>query len=112
MWVPISTFSRLLDNSVAPPPPAMTTIFTELPIVDLAPLSTGAPTEEDLRALATQLHDVFATVGFAYLVNAPLSWKERAVFDIAREFFSMSPEEKMKLAKKTFRKDHPNTYRG
>lgn len=31
---------------------------------------------------------------------------------MAREFFSMSEAEKMKLAKKTFRKENSNTYRG
>lgn len=90
----------------------MTTTFTELPIVDLAPLKGESPSEAELQSLAKQLHDVFSTVGFAYLVNAPLSLKEGAVFDIAREFFNMSSEEKMKLAKQTFRKHHRNTYRG
>lgn len=90
----------------------MTTTFTELPVVDLAPLRSINPSEAELDALAGRLHDVFSTVGFAYLKNAPLSLNEDAVFDIAREFFAMSEADKMQLAKRSFRNDNHNTYRG
>lgn len=90
----------------------MTTTFTELPIVDLSVLHAETPSETGLKALSAQLYSVFATTGFAYLTNAPLSFKEDDVFGLAREFFALPDEEKMKLAKRTFRKEHPNTYRG
>lgn len=91
----------------------MTTSFSSLPIVDLSPLSSpSGPTPTQLSALSKQLHDVFATTGFAYLVNAPLSFSHDEVFSLAKEFFTMLEEEKMKLAKKTFRKENENTYRG
>lgn len=90
----------------------MTTSFTSLPIVDLAPLSSECASEEDLLQLSARLHDVFATVGFAYLINAPLSFNHNDVFGMAKEFFRLPEEEKMAVAKKTFRKTNTNTYRG
>lgn len=90
----------------------MTTLFTSLPIVDLAALSSDCATEDDLLQLSTRLHEVFATVGFAYLVNAPLSFGHDDVFGMAREFFRLPEEVKMSVAKKTFRKTNANTYRG
>lgn len=90
----------------------MTTNFTSLPIVDLAPLSSANPTELELKLLADRLHDVFATVGFAYLVNHPLTFSHDDVFRLAREFFEMRDGEKMSVAKKTFTKSNKNTYRG
>jgi len=90
----------------------MTTQFTQLPIVDLSPLHAATPSPNDLERLARELHSVFSTVGFAYLTNVPLSLPEDAVFGLARGFFAMPEEEKMKLAKQTFRKQHSNTYRG
>jgi isopenicillin N synthase-like dioxygenase len=91
----------------------MSTTFSSLPIVDLAPLGTpSGPTNTELTNLSRQLYDVFATTGFAYLVNTPLSFSHADVFGLALEFFNLSDEEKMKLAKKTFRKENINTYRG
>lgn len=97
----------------------MTTNFTSLPIIDLAALSRGSSSAEplpdaadDLAALARQLHDVFETVGFAYLVNCPLSFTHDEVFGLARAFFDLPREEKMSVAKKTFRPGNRNTYRG
>ncbi|KAJ5717945.1 Gibberellin 20-oxidase [Penicillium malachiteum] len=91
----------------------MTTTFSSLPIVDVGPLGApGGASEEELTALSKRLYDVFATTGFAYLVNVPLSYNHETVFDISREFFALPEEEKMKLAKRSFRRDHHNTYRG
>ncbi|KAB8611447.1 hypothetical protein FH972_025952 [Carpinus fangiana] len=90
----------------------MTTNFTALPIVDLAPLSSPNPDPKDVQALADQLHEVFKTVGFAYLINAPISFSHQDVFGTAKEFFSIPHKEKMKLAKRTFRGENVNTYRG
>ncbi|OJD12121.1 hypothetical protein ACJ73_09406 [Blastomyces percursus] len=91
----------------------MATTFSALPIVDLSPLKSshelGAEQQKDL---AIQLYNVFATTGFAYLVNHPLSFDHQALFDVSRDFFALPTEEKMKLAKRSFRKEHRNTYRG
>lgn len=91
----------------------MTTTFSSLPIVDLSPLSLSAvPTSDQLSILSKQLYTVFATTGFAYLTNPPLSFAHEDVFGLARGFFSMPETEKMNLAKKTFKRENANTYRG
>ncbi|KAI9835018.1 MAG: hypothetical protein M1837_003973 [Sclerophora amabilis] len=90
----------------------MATTFSSLPIVDLAPLHSQCPTSDELCALSRQLYDVFATTGFAYLINAPLSYSHDDVFGLAKEVFRMEDAEKRKLAKRTFRKENSNTYRG
>lgn len=90
----------------------MTTSFSSLPVVDLSILSSPQPSEQDLQALSTQLYDVFATTGFAYLINAPLSFDHEDVFELAGDFFSMNEAQKLQLAKKTFVKSNKNTYRG
>ena len=90
----------------------MTTSFTSLPIVDLAPLSSDCASEEQLRELSSKLHEVFATVGFAYLINVPLSFDHKDVFGLAKEFFALPEEAKMGVAKRTFRRSNKNTYRG
>lgn len=90
----------------------MTTSFTKLPIVDLSILSTSDPDVDSLGLLSKQLYDVFATTGFAYLINSPLTFSHDEVFSIARDFFGLDPVEKMKLAKKTFVRQNNNTYRG
>ncbi len=83
-----------------------------LPIIDLTSLNVLEPSGEELAALSKKLGDVFETVGFAYLVNAPLNFDHGDVFGMAEEFFDMPEEEKLKLAKKSFRKENGNTYRG
>ena len=90
----------------------MTTSFKELPIVDLAPLSAESVTEEELHALSAQLHEAFAQVGFAYLLNPPLSFSHDDVFGMAKEFFALPDDSKMSVAKRTFRRSNKNTYRG
>lgn len=91
----------------------MTTTFSSLPVVDVAPLgSPSGPSTEAATALSQRLYEVFATTGFAYLTNVPLSFNHADVFQLSREFFALPEEEKMKLAKRSFRRDHQNTYRG
>lgn len=90
----------------------MTTSFTSLPIVDLAPLTSDSATEDELRALSSRLDEVFSTVGFAYLVNVPLTFGHEDVFNIAKSFFSLPENVKMDVAKRTFRRSNKNTYRG
>ena len=95
----------------------MATSFTSLPVVDLAPLKSTAavnltPASPEISSLANQLHDVFATSGFAYLTNLPLSFTHDDVFELSKQFFSLPEDEKMRIAKKTFMKGNENTYRG
>lgn len=89
----------------------MSTDFSSLPVVDLAALGLSAPPKEVIH-VSQELHRVFSTTGFAYLINAPLSMSHDEVFGLARDFFEIPEEEKMKMAKKTFRRANSNTYRG
>jgi hypothetical protein len=91
---------------------SMATTFSSLPIVDLTPLKSPSPAPADLDSLSQRLHDVFATTGFAYLVNTPLSFNHADVFSMAESFFALPDDEKMKLAKRSFRGENRNTYRG
>ena len=100
----------------------MATNFTSLPVIDLAPLAVAIAEEKDEKtekdlgvdvgSIGKRLCDVFETAGFAYLVNSPLSFSHDEVFGLAREFFELSLEEKMTVAKRTFRPQNKNTYRG
>lgn len=91
----------------------MATAFSSLPILDIGILGSPAvPSDRELAALGKQLYEIFATTGFAYLVNAPLSFGHDEVFQIAREFFALSGSKKMEVAKRSFRAGNGNTYRG
>ncbi|KAJ4351242.1 uncharacterized protein N0V89_006581 [Didymosphaeria variabile] len=90
----------------------MSTNFSSLPVVDVSALGASGASTQDTTELSQKLYDVFATTGFAYLVNAPLSFNHDEVFDLTREFFALPQDRKMKLAKKSFRPGHYNTYRG
>jgi isopenicillin N synthase-like dioxygenase len=90
----------------------MTTSFSSLPIVDLSLLSSTSPSTTQLKALSDQLSTVFATTGFAYLINPPLSFTHDDLFALSDQFFRLSPADKLAIAKKTFVKENPNTYRG
>ncbi|KAI8632209.1 Clavaminate synthase-like protein [Xylariaceae sp. FL1651] len=92
----------------------MTTSFSSVPIVDLGALKLdGAPlSPSEEQRISTQLYDIFATTGFAYLINTPLSFSHDEVFGLAKEFFGLPLEEKMAIAKKTFQPLNANTYRG
>lgn len=87
----------------------MTASFSSLPIIDLSQLNDSP---QSVQTLSQQLHDVFATTGFAYLVNPPLSFSPNEVFAITREFFLLPEKQKMKLAKRSFQPENKNTYRG
>jgi isopenicillin N synthase-like dioxygenase len=91
----------------------MTTTFSCLPVVDVGPLgSPSGASPEEQAALSKRLYEVFATTGFAYLTNVPLSFNHEDVFNLAHEFFALPEDQKMNLAKRSFRRDHENTYRG
>ena len=90
----------------------MSTSFSSLPVVDVGALKDPKVRTKDIAQLSQQLHDVFATTGFAYLINPPLSFDHEEIFEVSREFFAMPLDQKMKLAKKSFRPTHTSTYRG
>lgn len=94
----------------------MATSFTSLPVIDVGALkdkhqilSSNSP---EILSLAKQLSNAFATSGFAYLTNLPLSFTHDDVFGLSKQFFTLPMEEKMKLGKKSFVKGNENTYRG
>ncbi|PWY96127.1 putative iron/ascorbate oxidoreductase [Aspergillus sclerotioniger CBS 115572] len=88
----------------------MATTFALLPIIDISALRDHPP--EQLPELSQRLYHIFTTTGFAYLINCPLSFTHDEVFSMARDFFSLPLEEKMNLAKKSFRPQNKNAYRG
>lgn len=90
----------------------MSTSFSSLPVVDVGALKDPNVPSEDIAQLSQKLYDVFATTGFAYLINPPLTFDHEEIFELSREFFAMPLDQKMKLAKKSFRPTHANTYRG
>lgn len=91
----------------------MTTAFSSLPVVDVKLLSSSTgPSLEEEAALSKHLYDVFATTGFAYLTNTPLSFTHEEVFNLSRQFFALPTDQKMQLAKRSFSKGNLNTYRG
>ncbi|KAL2039710.1 hypothetical protein N7G274_007569 [Stereocaulon virgatum] len=83
-----------------------------LPIIDLMPLSSPEPTIDALTALSQSLSTALSTTGFAYLINAPLTFTHADIFALAHDFFSLPEEEKLSVAKKTFVPQNTNTYRG
>lgn len=90
----------------------MSTTFSSLPVVDVSALKYPDSSTRDLKSLSQRLYDVFATTGFAYLVNTPLSFNHADVFSLTESFFALPEDQKMELAKKSFRKENSNTYRG
>ncbi|EMC98243.1 hypothetical protein BAUCODRAFT_418564 [Baudoinia panamericana UAMH 10762] len=90
----------------------MTTAFSTLPIVDVGVLSEVQPKAQDVLVLTQKLYDVFTTVGFAYLVNAPLTFTHADIFGLASDFFRLEETEKLRLATKTSVPSNSNTYRG
>ena len=90
----------------------MATTFSALPIIDLSPLSSPTSSQDELLNLSKDLYSVFATTGFAYLTNSPISFSHEDVLNLSADFFAMDSEEKMSLAKETFKPKNNNSYRG
>lgn len=91
----------------------MTTKFSSLPVVDVGLLASPIGTYPEAEAaLSKRLYEVFATTGFAYLTDIPLSFKHEDVFNLSRQFFALPIDQKMMLARRSFNKDNENTYRG
>lgn len=83
-----------------------------LPIIDLAILSAIDVSPSSISELSAQLGRVFETTGFAYLINPPLTSTDEDVFELVKDFFKLSLEDKMAIAKTSIRKSNRNTYRG
>ena len=87
-----------------------------LPIIDLAPLSDPTPDPKSIANLSHTLSQAFSTAfsttGFAYLINAPLTFSDTDIFALAASFFSLTEESKLSVAKQSFRRANPNSYRG
>ncbi|KAL8951097.1 MAG: hypothetical protein Q9222_002901 [Ikaeria aurantiellina] len=83
-----------------------------LPVIDLTILSSLDADEAGNNALAKQLGKALEYEGFAYLTNVPLSFDHEHVFSLAKRFFQIPKDEKLRLAKKSFQKNNSNTYRG
>jgi isopenicillin N synthase-like dioxygenase len=90
----------------------MATSFSSLPVVDVGAMKAPCLSSADVDTLSKQLYDVFSTTGFAYLVNVPLSFNHADIFGLAKEFFDIPMYQKMLLAKRSFRPNNRNTYRG
>ena len=71
-------------------------MFKDIPLVNFAPFLNG--TDEDRQKVSSQIGNACRNVGFFYLSNhgVPLSVIER-VYEQAKQFFSQSTEEKMKV---------------
>lgn len=86
-----------------------------LPVIDLANLSSSIQNASALSgelSTAFSISDAFFIIGFAYLINAPISLTYSEIFILTHDLFSLSHESKMKVAKKTFRSENSNIYRG
>ena len=112
LCIPCTTHTHIRHFYLIPPAAHAPSLNPAERIASVLPLKSDCASEEELQQLSDQLHEVFATVGFAYLVNVPLSYDHDDVFRMAGDFFGLPEEVKMRVAKKTFRKTNKNTYRG
>ncbi|KAL8872659.1 MAG: hypothetical protein Q9174_001748 [Haloplaca sp. 1 TL-2023] len=83
-----------------------------LPVIDLSSLSSPNVDPTGNTVIAEQLGKAFENEGFAYLINVPLSFSHKKIFDQASQFFQLPEAEKLRLAKRTFERNNLNTYRG
>lgn len=75
---------------------AATSSFTQIPLVDLAPLQDGRAASR--AAVADEICRVCETVGFLYVVNHGIPESLiTALFGVANEFFALPEPDKIKL---------------
>jgi len=68
--------------------------FDKIPVIDIAPLLDG----NDKHAVAKQIREALSNIGFMYVKNHGIDRDfVDSVFDIARRFFDLPMEQKMKL---------------
>jgi isopenicillin N synthase-like dioxygenase len=78
-------------------PTALKLSFNEVPIVDLAPLASGAPAAR--ATVAAELAEACARVGFVYLKNCGITQTDvDAIFATARDFHDLPLEAKMEVS--------------
>jgi isopenicillin N synthase-like dioxygenase len=72
--------------------------FTEIPIIDLSPMTSPTATPEDKSRLTAEIRDACMRVGFFIVKNHSIDWKivENA-FDALKEFFGLPMEKKMEV---------------
>ncbi|ETS85869.1 hypothetical protein PFICI_03894 [Pestalotiopsis fici W106-1] len=72
--------------------------FTEIPIIDLAPLTCPDSSAKDNERLVSEIRGACKTAGFFIIKNHGIDWRiiENA-FDGLEEFFALPHEEKMKI---------------
>lgn len=82
--------SAILEDSLQ----SKQTSFTEIPVVDIAPLLDGS----DPMAVAQQMGDICENIGFLYIKNhgVPKALIEEA-YELTKAFFALPFEEKNKL---------------
>lgn len=74
------------------------TEFTEIPVLDLAPLMNG----EDTSALAAEFADAYGNVGFGYVINHGVDHALRkAIFAASRQFHALPEAQKQAVALNT-----------
>ncbi len=78
-------------------PSAKSITTAEVPVVDLAPMHDGSPTQR--AQLASDMAEVCRDIGFFYVVNHGLDASAmQAPFDTARRFFDLPSERKQAIA--------------
>src|SRR5947207_14627005 len=72
--------------------------FTEIPIIDLSPMTSPTATPEDNNRLTAEIRDVCMRVGFFIVKNHGIDWKivENA-FDALKGLFARPMEKKMEV---------------
>ena len=70
--------------------------FTQIPIIDLSPMTSPTATPEDKSRLTAEIRDACMRVGFFIVKNHGIDWKIVVnAFDALEEFFGLSMEKKM-----------------
>lgn len=88
-------------------PTATKLAFSEVPIVDLAPLRSGEAAAR--RSVATEIAEVCGRVGFFYIKNHGVPEADvEAIFETAREFHDLPLEAKMEVS--ITKNDHGQGY--
>lgn len=72
--------------------------FTEIPVIDLSPLTLVNATEDDKARLISELQDACKRVGFFVVKNHGIDWQTvEDAFESLEEFFGLPLEMKMNI---------------
>lgn len=76
--------------------------FTEIPVIDLSPLTLAITTYKDRAKLILELQDACKRAGFFVVKNHGIDWKiVEEAFNGLDEFFGLPLETKMKIHQST-----------